>query len=267
MILVNGQPPASDIVSDRGFLYGDGLFETIRVVKGDLRLWADHLERLNSSCLRLKIPIVSSSLLLKEAKQLCGHDSGVLRLSVTRGMGPRGYRQPSQVQPTRVLMFEKKEHQTSQFASSGIFLGNCDTRLGINPVLAGMKHLNRLEQVVARNEWQDEYQEGLMCDSDGNVVEGTMSNLFCVIGSSLKTPELDQCGVEGVLRRQVLKAADDLGILAKVCKLSLEEVRASDAVFMTNSVIGIWPVRYFENQVFESHPVISRLQEYLQGKW
>jgi len=124
-------------------------------------------------------------------------------------------------------------------------------RLGRNPELAGIKHLNRLEQVLARNEWTDDFQEGLMLDTESNVIEGTMSNLFLINQSGLLTADLSQCGIEGVIRQRIMAWAYQNDIPCSLNKhLRLEDVFAADALFICNSVIGIWPVKQLENMTY-----------------
>lgn len=266
MTLVDGQSASSSLSRDRGLLYGDGLFETVRVDHGQLMLWADHMTRLREGCERLKIPFDCAELLESEAIEVVGVCSGVLRITLTRGVGPRGYRSPSDLNPTRIVSFESSKTSMIDYSEEGISLTLCRTCLGRNPQLAGIKHLNRLEQVLARNEWLDEYQEGLMLDSEDWLVEGTMSNVFLVSNSQIFTPELSSCGVEGVMRRAVLRAAKALGLDAEIKSLSLQDARSADALFMTNSVIGIWPVRFFMNREYLRHPMIDQLKIYLKGK-
>ena len=188
MILINGVSKQHIEISDRGFQYGDGLFETIEVRDGQAVFLERHLERLNAGCHRLHIPFPGAELLSFEVKKLCrekacgiGSVRAVLKIIVTRGSGGRGYRQPDVIQPTRVLSLHPYPDYPEIYKEQGIVVRFCSTCLGLNPSLAGIKHLNRLEQVMARFEWNDPaIQEGLMLDVNGHVIEGTMTNLFYV---------------------------------------------------------------------------------------
>jgi 4-amino-4-deoxychorismate lyase len=149
----------------------------------------------------------------------------------------------------------------------GVRIRMCATTLGLNPALAGLKHCNRLEQVLARGEWKSsEIAEGLMMDINDNVIEGTMSNIFIVKDTKLKTPALDMCGVEGVMRSVLLDTAKDQIIPVSVDKVSVEDVVDADELFLTNSLIGIWPVRQFEDKTYEVGPITRQLNKNLVDK-
>ncbi len=177
--LINGCEGSCIEVGDRGFAYGDGLFETIAVIDGTPSLWQYHGQRLVEGCRRLVLPIPDSDVIESELSTLAAGNSGVAKLTVTRGIGPRGYAIPASPRPNRILQFHVKSSIVPAFREQGVAVRLCTTGLAINPLLAGIKHLNRLEQVLARGEWDDDcYVEGLMCSHDGDVIEGTCSNLF-----------------------------------------------------------------------------------------
>lgn len=263
MILVNGAQQQSLPATDRGLHYGDGLFETIAVIHGMPQLWEQHMQRLQNGCDRLGITPPDKTLLQAESAQLCADsERAVLKIIITRGSGGRGYRPPEAQQPNRIVIrYPWPEHVDS---NDGLKLRLCKTTLGCNPALAGIKHLNRLEQVIARAEWQDEsIAEGLMCDTKGNIIEGTMSNLFCVRDAVLITPDISQCGVAGVMRAQVLALAEQLHLDACVTSVTRSELEVMDEVFITNSILGIRQVAAFENVNYGDNPVTRRLQQAL----
>jgi 4-amino-4-deoxychorismate lyase len=168
----------------------------------------------------------------------------VLKVVLTRGIGGRGYRPPESPRPTRILSLHPRPDYPAAWSERGVAVTFCRTRLGENPILAGLKHLNRLEQVLARSEWRDpRIAEGLMQDGKGRVIGGTMSNLFLVSEGRLVTPRLDSCGVAGTVRALVLRIAGDYGIEAVEADVRRAEVAAADGLFLTNALIGIWPVR------------------------
>lgn len=249
---------------DRGLLYGDGLFETLCVRGGRIRLLERHLQRLTRSCERLGITAPATESLRAElvsAAQTQG--DGILKLIVTRGAGGRGYRPAPDMQPSLRLTRHGLPDYPPEWRREGIRVRWCETRLGRNPALAGMKHLNRLEQVMARREWSDPaIVEGLMRDSDGNVVEGTMTNLFCVADGRLQTPRLDACGVAGVMRAWLLDAAAALGLEARETTLSPAELEAADELLLCNSVAGIWPVSELAGRTYPVGPVTQQLIDY-----
>ncbi|MCG5494692.1 aminodeoxychorismate lyase [Ectothiorhodospira variabilis] len=264
MMLVNGQPSRSLPATDRGLHYGDGLFETLRVEAGEPRRWSLHLSRLRTGCDRLGIPMPDPQVLLDEARTVIhGTPLGVLKITVTRGSGPRGYRPPLHPEPTRILAFDSRARNASTDRHEGVDVRLCSMRLSRNPVLAGIKHLNRLEQVMARSEWSDEYHEGLMLDTSGQVVEGTMSNLFLVRGDALVTPDLSHCGVAGITRARVLEMARAWGLSCREEQVGLEDLWQADGLFLTNTLIGLWPVRSLEGRAMPMPPLIGRLQQAL----
>jgi len=199
-VLVGGQAEDRISVLDRGLGYGDGLFETIRFVGAEAPLWSRHMHRLEEGCRRLGLPMPARSVLLDEARAVSGElPQSVVRITLTRGTGARGYKPPAQPKPTRIVAaFEAPPPDAVAYAD-GIRVRLCATRLAPQPLLAGLKHLNRLEQVLARAEWDDPtIAEGLLCDADGLVISATAANLFAVFGGVLATPAVDRCGVAGV---------------------------------------------------------------------
>jgi 4-amino-4-deoxychorismate lyase len=259
--LVNGQPGYLD-PGDRGLAYGDGLFETMAADSGAIR-WLDyHLERLRSGCRRLKIPAPDEAVLRREIAECCPPaGKAVVKLIVTRGTGARGYRPPDDASPTRLIGTMAWPARPAANYSTGIELIRCEMRLGRNPALAGLKHLNRLEQVLARAELPDDGAwEGLLLDSDGDVVGCTSSNIFAISGRRLITPETRFCGVEGVMRRIVIETAAELRLEASDTAMRPETLLAADALFVTNAVFGIWPVRRFGERAYARSPIIRELQ-------
>ncbi|QTR49212.1 aminodeoxychorismate lyase [Candidatus Thiothrix anitrata] len=261
MIWVNGVFSDTLPITDRGLLYGDGVWETLAILDGrPLRLnW--HLERLQQGLQALAIPSPDMTQWLTEILKACrGRDSAVLKLIVTRGQGMRGYNPRDCCNPTRIVQVTPRNTYPASYVQQGIRLALCETRLAQQPRLAGFKHLNRLEQVLARAEFDSDFQEGLVRDTAGNVIEGTMSNVFLIqADSSVVTPALSQCGVAGVMRRVVLQALHEWGIPCRIGSLSLDDMHSSQAIFMTNSLIGIWPVREFMGKTYPVVPLISAL--------
>lgn len=232
---------------DRGLLYGDGLFESMSLRHGQVKFFNDHLQRLYTGMERLKIYAPEITLFRDELQQLIhGHRDGVVKLIVTRGRGERGYRATAGHELTR--LWQLFEPVVS--AGDGIAVRWCNTRLARNPLLSGIKHLNRLEQVLAQSEWQDaDIAEGLLMDTEGELISGTMSNVFMVINDVLVTPDLRYCGVLGVMRKNVLYLARDLHIETEERAVRPEELSAASEVFITNAIRGIRPVITLSNGV------------------
>lgn len=260
-VWIDGRPAASLPVTDRGLAYGDGLFETIAVRQGGIALLERHLLRLGEGARRLSLPLDLEQVraeLLAFAGEL-GH--GVAKLIVTRGDGLRGYAPPVDAHCRRILSGNPPPAYPLRHRLDGIRLYPCVTRLAEQPLLAGLKHLNRLEQVLARAEWQDPaYAEGLMRDLSGRLVEGVFSNLFLVKGGELLTPSLTRCGVAGVMRAEILARAAAAGIVVRVCDLDFTVLAAADEVFLCNSQYGIWPVVAFETHVWPVGELTRKLQ-------
>jgi 4-amino-4-deoxychorismate lyase len=262
---VNGERRDSIDARDRGLQYGDGVFTTLRVHAGVPLLLGRHLDRIARDCSQLRIPVPDRATLRGEALRACeGSGRAVLKIIVTRGVGGRGYRAPEVVVPTRLLhMFPWPDYKEESW-TSGVRLRLCATRLGEGEALAGAKHLNRLEQVLARSEWSDpEIADGVMCSRSGNVIETTAGNVFVVRGGEVSTPALVECGVRGVMRDVVTELARQAGLPVSERVLSVEELRQADEVFVTNSVIGVWPVSAFEATRYANNVTAQRLRRAL----
>lgn len=261
MILVNGIETVHIHVGDRGLHYGDGLFETIAVRDGCPLFWKRHLKRLGEGCIRLGIPMPNAGDLEYEAAQVCeSAERAVLKIIVTRGSGGRGYRAPRQAVATRIVACHPWPEYPAEFCSRGVAVHICDTRLGSNSRLAGLKHLNRLEQVLARSEWDDpSIPEGLMMDGRDRVIEGTMSNIFLVRDGRLLTPDLSECGVSGIVRGFILESCLALSIPCRVTELTYKDLQEADELFLTNSIIGIWPIIDLIGARYAVGPVTQRL--------
>ena len=257
---VDGQPAASLPLVDRGLAYGDGLFETMAVRGGSPVLLERHLTRVTAGCARLRIEL-DAGRLRRELTAFCAElGQGVAKLIVTRGDGQRGYA-PSTGAPRHILQSAAMPAYPPQHAENGIRLFPCETRLAEQPLLAGLKHLNRLEQVLARAEWQDAaHAEGLMRDVSGRVIEGVFSNLFLVRDDVLSTPELSRCGVAGVMRAELLEQAQALGIACQVRDIELDELLGADEVFLCNSLYWVWPVRQLQAHHWPLGPLTRKLQ-------
>lgn len=259
LCLVNGVPADRVSVRDRGLAYGDGLFETIRVAQGRLTLREYHFARLERDAARLQIPINMPSI-AEEANQVAAQlGAGLIKLVITRGIGERGYA-PSAGPATRILQSGSLPEYPEKNAEEGVTLFPCITRLALQPALAGIKHLNRLEQVLARAEWQAPFAEGLVCDMRGRPVECTMSNLFVRIGGKWVTPELTLCGVRGVMRDYLLKALTARNQQVDERTIEHQELFESEEVFCCNSVYGVWPVVGFMDKVWSPGPFTRQAQ-------
>lgn len=268
LMRVNGVPLDTVAVLDRGFQYGDGVFTTLAVQDGIPLLLDAHRARLRRDAATLGIPWLDDAGLREDICALLSQQpDGILKIQLTRGQGGRGYRPPHPVLPTRVVSLYPPANYPPAYATEGVLVRYCDQRLGTQPTLAGLKHMNRLEQILARAEWSDGPEaEGLMLDQDGLVVEGTMTNLFMVRQGCLLTPRLDRCGVSGVMRETLWAGAQALGVEVREIRLSTADLAQAEEVFVCNSVIGLWPVRQLAGQHYAVGRVTRRMAEWLKLK-
>lgn len=247
-VLVNGTADAALSPLDRGTLYGDGLFETVRLVHGRAPLWTRHMARLQQGCERLRLPPPDTAVLWQETTSAAvGLESAVVRITITRGIGERGYAPPTDPKPTRIVQAWPALPQPANTGDLGVHVRRCAMRFSLQPALAGIKHLNRLEQVLARAEWNDaSIAEGLMFDTAGRVISATSANLFLVLDGRLCTPALNECGVAGVARAEVLAHCSD----AIVADFNEGDLMRAEELFLSSSVRGIVPVRCFDERTF-----------------
>jgi 4-amino-4-deoxychorismate lyase len=242
---------------DRGLAYGDGLFETMRAHAGGVPWWARHWQRLQAGADRLALRLPDASRVQEEVASLLaaqgGH--GVVRLVVTRGGGGRGYAPATDAVPTWIL----SHHAVPATPASGLVVRWCDTRWALQPLLAGIKHCNRLEQVLARAECAaDGTDEGLVVDMDDRVVSATSANLLVLQGDAWSTPPVDRCGVAGTCRGWLLDSR-----LATERALSRSDVESADALALCNAVRGILPVARLGGRDRPVHPSVAGLQRAL----
>jgi len=261
----NGELVRDVSIDDRAFQYGDGLFETIAIRGGQPRLWGYHMDRLEQGCERLGITMPERRSLretLDKAVIASAEDTayGTAKIIVSSGISQRGYArvQPSDAR-TLVGIFSATPI-IAQTYRDGVETRLCSTRLALYSATAGLKTLNRLEQVLARCECeQDGTFEGFTLDADDRLICGTMSNVFIVANKSIITPALDRCGVEGVMRRHTIETLQKSNTLVDIRDISLDEFRQSDEVFLTNSQFGILPVRRCGDRLWQSHTVTREI--------
>jgi 4-amino-4-deoxychorismate lyase len=266
MMLINGVASTQLDARDRGLHYGDGVFTTLRVRAGAAVLWPAHVARLQAGCERLRIAPLDVTQLGSEVARACaGAARGVLKIIITRGVGGRGYAPPHDSVPTRIVALYPWPDFPEQNWHAGVAVRVNSTRLARSPALAGIKHLNRLEQVLARAEWNDAaIAEGLMLDEFDQVIEATAANVFAVRAGAVLTPTLGTCGVAGVMRAEIMALVHAVGQPVRECSLSLDDVRHADEIFLTNSVIGVWPVRELDTLAKPIGPVTRRIVALLE---
>ncbi|WP_298139354.1 aminodeoxychorismate lyase [Acidiferrobacter sp.] len=260
-VRVNGRPQAAIPVTSR-LQYGDGLFETVVMDNGRLLLWPEHLERLVRGIERLGLDPIDPVILTAEAEGLAIKQGlAILKVMVVRGGLGRGYRPGPGASDRMMTTWPWSDRKIDDEAP--VFW--CRTRLARQPLLAGLKHMNRLEQILAQQEFTDPYWEGLMQDTQGWVVEGTMSNLFVVEQGVLTTPALDHAGVAGVMRGQVMKRAQGLGMAVRIDSLTSKRILEADEVFLSNSVMGVRPILRLGQRSWDRGPVMSQIADALRA--
>ena len=264
--LIDGRLSEQLPASDRGLQYGDGHFTTLACQGDTLLCWDQHLRRLAAAGERLGIPAPDPVRLAAEARLVsAGLDPGVVRITVTRGDGGGGYAPPAEPCARRVVAARPWPADLPRRRREGVRLRTCRTPLGINPALAGLKHLGRLEQVLARRELVGTgADEGLMLDIEGRVVEAISGNLFLVSGDALITPDTARCGVAGVMRERIREHAGTIGWAYTERDVSLAELGDATELFVCNSVFGIQPVREWDGRPMPLGPVAPRLQALLE---
>lgn len=260
--LINGSEGSGLAADDRGLAYGDGIFRTLRMHRAQAIDWQRQYAKLAHDCAALGMVCPDAALWQLDFAKIAQRCPGcVLKLIVTRGPAGRGYHAARTAEPTRLsLAFEVPDYP-ADFEQTGVKVRICALRLSRQPQLAGIKHLNRLENVLARSEWDDpSISEGLLFDDRGDLVGGTMSNVFLLMGGALLTPDLSEAGVAGVQRARIIGTAAKLNIDVRIGRISRDDLASADAILLCNSVIGVWGVRQLEDRFFHPHPLVSQLR-------
>ena len=261
--LVDGEISDRISAADRGLQYGDGLFETIAVFAGQPRFWQGHMDRLSAGCVQLGLPVTPQAVLLRELNTVCaGQSKCVVKIILTRGVSGRGYESRIPAGSNRIVSSHAWPQVEGDPVTLGIRARICDLRLGIQPVLGGIKHLNRLEQVMARREWDNPaIQEGVLLDREDHVICGVSSNIFLICSGRLLTPRLDRCGVRGVMRSAILSAFRER---CEQRRMMLDMLPEADEVFICNSVRGVLPVTRIDHWEYDIGPVTRDVQNWLE---
>ncbi len=272
--LVNGIFKKTISVYDRGLAYGDGIFETMlwstkkidSKKSYEVEYWKKHLERLFNSCSRIKLKLPSENLINQYKNKILeksyenGLRKGVLKIIITRGEGARGYKFDINMKPTIIILSSPFNNSLEKDRyKNGVKVKICDTHIFDNQSLFGMKHLNRLDSVIARAEWDSEFYEGLFIDNNKNLLEGTMTNIFFVKNKVLFTPKLKSFGINGIMRQVIIEKANIFfkDLIEREIKLS--EVQNFDSMFLSNSIIKVVPVKSLEKVNFKISNELKRL--------
>jgi 4-amino-4-deoxychorismate lyase len=263
--LINGRSDVLLSPLDRGFAYGDGVFRTLRVQQGRPNHWDLHYKKLVEDCNVLQIVCPNAELLLADIERLfLLEEDAVAKIIISRGEGDRGYALPVLAQPARIVIKAPLPQYPEAYFNEGVQLHLCKLRLSYQAQLASIKHLNRLENVIARMEWTDNaISDGLLLDTDDRVVECTASNIFARFGKTLVTPDLSRCGVAGVTRGRILDVAPQLGLKAKVTDLPLGKLMQADEIITCNSLYGAWQVIALNHREWQPQDLAKQLRQKL----
>ena len=267
-VLINGIASGYVSVADRGLHYGDGVFETIACVGKHPLFIQQHMDRMENGARKLNIHFPDRQLFLDDINCLLrdSKSNSVIKLILTRGCGKRGYRyEPTQI-PTRICMLSAWPDYVAHWREHGITARFCQTQLSTNSQLAGIKSLNRLDSVLASSELGQAFNEGFLSDIDGNVIEGTMSNIFIVLNDALVTPDLSRCGVNGIMRELIIDIAHNSNIEVETRNISRNELLESREIFISNSVIGACVVKQLEQQSYNIDTMTRTINKILDKR-
>lgn len=261
MMWVNGEKQNVVAASDRAVQFGDGCFTTARIRSGNVDLFEAHIARLQQGCERLLISGVDWELLRREMLNAAAdRDDGVLKAIVTRGSGGRGYSAAGCAAPTRIVSVSAYPAHYHALRESGARLALSPIALGKNSLLAGIKHLNRLEQVLIRTRLeQTGADEALVLDTDGMLVECCAANFFWRIGEQVFTPDLSASGVNGIQRQWVMRRVVELGFTLTEVRVGIEALAEAEEVLITNALMPVLPVRQIEAWHFSSRRLFRLL--------
>ena len=265
--LINGKPSAGLSVNDRGLSYGDGVFRTFLVNNGVPHHWELQYQKLSQDCQALGISCPNNDVLTSDIKTLFNDGTdAIAKIIVTRGESSRGYAVPNDIQANRVVIKSAMPIYPLNNQTQGVNLHLCELKLGLQPKLAGVKHLNRLENVLARMEWKDaSIADGLLLDSNDNVIECTMSNIFARYGNELITPSLEECGVAGIARARIIENTKRFNLDIKIEALKLNKLMQADEIIICNSLFGAWQVVSFNGKQWAKQGLDGQLRKMLMN--
>lgn len=261
---INGIQQSSIELTDRGFSYGDGLFTTAKIVDGNVVFLSRHIDRLLKGCTQLHIAHPSQQHLIKQIQCVAkNYTLAVLKVIITSGSGGRGYSRiglNENATNTIIIISDFPKHYKTQ-VQLGISLGDSKQRISISPMLSGLKHLNRLEQVLLRRELDERIEDDLVAiNCHEHVVEATSANLFYWLNDQLCTPDLLMSGVNGIIRQIILELHPNV----KICKTQREDLSQAKSMFICNSLMGIMPIKTYNNRQLAIDDV-KRLQSQMEG--
>ncbi len=263
MIWVNGQLSEVTALGDRSFQYGDGCFTTILTKSGKMQQWEFHIERMVACLQLLGIPVPDWRQVENWVElALLPDEKAGIKIHISRGVGGRGYSPANLNQPNVTISRFTFPAHYAQWQASGLVLGVCSKRMGLNPMLAGHKHNNRLEQVLLKAEMDEAgLADGLCLDIHGHIVETTAANVFWIKGGTLYTPSLLNAGVAGVARRAILDHSRQLGMKVVMGDFELDHLDNAEEIFISNALLEIAPVIQIAQHQYSIGKQTRRFQE------
>ncbi len=263
--LINGNANHTISPLDRGFAYGDGVFRTLVMRDGQPENWPLHYQKLVADCAAISIVCPSAEILMSDLNQLFSPlETAVAKIIITRGDGERGYAPPAITAPMRVVLKTVMPNYPKSYALQGVNLHVCKTQLAAQPLLAGVKHLNRLENVLARMEWTDPtIADGIMLDLQNNVIECTAANIFARFNDTLITPNLSECGIAGITRQRIIDHAHLWSLKIKIEHITLEQLLLADEVIVSSSLYIAWQVKQILHKNWQPSPLANEIRKTL----
>lgn len=252
-------------IQDRALHYGDGLFETMLLESEKIPFWDLHYRRLSESAQRLSIKCPDKAWFEKQLEAYLDLKKNlVIKILLSRGSGGRGLMLPDELTPNIYLLhYPYAKSDKIQHVKAII----SEITLPKNKNLAGLKHLNRLDYVMATQALNrlPDYNEAILCDDDGYIIEGIVHNVFFVKNNEICTPDLSDCGVEGICRQLIIKKLKNKNIDVNIGRFSIESILTASECFFCNSVQGIRPVILIQDKVLGIGPVSQQLQQEFHG--
>ncbi|MCF2950391.1 aminodeoxychorismate lyase [Paraglaciecola aquimarina] len=270
-MIVNGLYQTDIDIADRALQYGDGCFTTIALRNACLEFYDSHIQRLKLACEKLQISFLKWDELTRNVlSSVTDIDQDmVVKIIISRGVGGRGYSSQGCNNPSYIITHHSMPAHYHEWQKQGIELIESPIKLAKQPLLAGIKHLNRLEQVLIKQQLiTTNYPDALVCDTEGSLIETSIGNVFWKKGNQWFTPDMQYCGVEGVMRNQVICLLESKHIKVHVVQQALADLANIQEMFICNSLMQIVPVtKLFLKNVDEKISTLANKETQLIQSW